>query len=200
MGSCSSFHKFEASDSATLIKNFRAYQQDLNFEYGNNIYGGHMGKKGLDITSMTFTDSQKAVDWISDNTDKHGNAKAVKVGDFSKAFPKTEAEKKLLSKLQTLESDILNFDKEIIKRVKSSKSATKSCEKCGSKIAVKFVKDVYCPVCGDSHFVKTATDLKKESTLRENLKEVTSKVHAAKKKYEQAGNQAYWLVGGWCPE
>ena len=170
-------------------------------ERGQDTYAGHIGiVNGLDISSQVFKDSRTAEEWLVNNTEKWGSAKAVKVGDFSKVFPVTMAEKKMNEAYIALKEEITNWDATIIKRVKAGKSAQKGCDKCGSKISIKHISHANCPVCGDHKFLKTATDDKKLSVMQSKFKDMTAKISVAKKKYETNAKETFWLVGAWCAE
>lgn len=189
---------FDPSSSQELTKAFEKHQEEERYENGNDGYSGHIGlANGLQINSKTFKDYDSAEEWLSNNTQKWGSAIAVKVGSFENAFPKTESEKKLSKAFQELETSLTNWDKDIIKRVKAGKSLQRSCTKCDSKISVLYIKDIYCPVCSNSKFLKTETDDKKFLALQTKYKAAKSKIDAAKQK-TKGKNDAYWLVGAVC--
>lgn len=199
MGACFDSVQFAASNTAELQKRFKDHQEGMCSDRGQDTYAGHIGiVNGLSITSQVFKDSKAGEEWLVNNTQKWESAKAVKVGDFSKVFPVTAAEKKLNDTYTALKDEITNWDSSIIKRVKAGKSAQKGCDKCGSKISIKYISHANCPVCGDSKFLKTATDDKKLSGMQVKLKDMEAKISVAKKKYEKNAKDTYWLVGAWC--
>lgn len=197
MGATTVYVSFPASSSEVLQSKFRDYQEEKRYERGNDGYGGHMGSaRGLSVLSKQFDLSKKddAYEWLENNTSKFDSAKAVKIGDFVNSFPKTAAEKKLVESQLQLSKEVSGWSLSLLKRVKSGKSVLRACEKCASKIAVKFLNDCNCPVCGKSQFLATATDFKQEKSVKARLSELNKKIEIAKKKYE-GKPQAYWLVG-----
>lgn len=62
--------------------------KELRDENGHR--GGYSGDfqtcDGLDVTSKTFPDEDEANDWLVNNTEKWGNARAVKVQKAPKAW------------------------------------------------------------------------------------------------------------------
>lgn len=199
MGACFDSRTFKASDEKTLKESFEKVQENACNENGSDSYAGHIGiVRGLEVTTKVFKDENSAYDYIHNNAQKWGCAIAVKVGDFSKVFPVTAAEKKELIKEQELQSKYSNWDKDLIMRVKQAKSTQRGCKKCGSKISVKYVNSINCPVCGDNHFVTTDTDNKAFQTLKSKLKEQTSKVKEMSKKYDEKNKSNYWYVGALC--
>ena len=199
MGACFNSVQFAASNTAELQRHFKKHQEYMCTERGQDPYAGHIGiANGLSITSQVFKDTKAADDWLVNNTQKWESAKAVKVGDFGKVFPVTAGEKKMNEAYIALKNEITNWDTNIIKRVKAGKSAQKGCDKCGSKISIKHISHVNCPVCGDFKFLKTATDDKKFAGMQIKLKEMEIKISGAKKKYDTNAKYTFWLVGAWC--
>ncbi len=192
---------FKACDEQTMRNKFRKYQDDACEEHGSGSYAGHIGiAAGLQVSTKVFKTKREAEDFLVEKAEKWGPAIAVKVGDFSQMFPVTATEKKEHTKLQELQNKFNNWDTDLITRAKQSKSTQRGCKKCGSKVAVKCVKSVYCPVCGDSHFIKTETDNKAFATLQVKLKAQQTKVNEMAKKYEEKNKDNCWYIGAWCAE
>lgn len=189
---------FPACSTDELKTKFKHHCEELIYERGNDAYAGHMGKSGLQITNMAFKDENEANNWVADNTQKWENAKAVKVGDFTKAFPQTAGDKKLAANFFDLEHEIKNWDSDILKRVKSGKSLQRSCDKCNSKITLSFLKTNDCPVCNNHLFLQTDTDVKKLKALRLKFSDVSKNYEEAKKKHMGKSKPAFWFVGAWC--
>lgn len=197
MGAMYDATTFEASDIQTLKKNFSNYQSNSCYEKGNDSYAGHIGiANGLAVTDKTFATIEEAEDYVFNRAVKWGSAIAVKVGNFGKSFPSTQAEKKDLAKMQELENKVLNWKEFLIKRAKEAKSSTRSCKKCQSKISVKYISTYNCPVCHDHDFIETETDKKNFKRLTENLRVQKTKVNKHKEKYKNV--KAYWYVGARC--
>jgi len=199
MGACFDSRTFKASSEKKLKEDFAEYQEHMCNENGQDSYAGHIGiANGLIIENKTFKNENEAHDYVSNRAEKWQAAVAVKVGDFSKVFPVTATEKKEVLKLDELKERVSNFQKDLIVRVKQSKSTQRGCKKCGSKISVKYVKDICCPVCGDHHFIETETDTKNLTNLKVKLKEQQTKVNVMSKKYDEKTKDTYWFVGALC--
>jgi predicted RNA-binding Zn-ribbon protein involved in translation (DUF1610 family) len=199
MGSCYNFLSLKACDEPALRKKFLQEQDDYCNQYGSDTYAGHIGiVKGLDITKKSFKTVKEAEDFVMETAQKWEAAIAVKVGDFSKVFPITATEKKDVIKLNELQANFDNWESNLIKRVKESKSSQRGCKSCGSKIAVKYLKQKNCPICGDIHFVET--DQKAFKSLKLKLKEQSEKVCQLEKKYADKNKNNFWYVGAWCAE
>jgi hypothetical protein len=209
MGATSRFETVPRCSEAELQKRFRNIVEEQQHEDGHDAYAGTFGSgSGLAITNKTFASDNEAHNWIADNAEKWGNILAVKVGDFNAGYFGTKAGKALLEKLEALvdESDV--FDTNLVKRAKAGKSKFRSCPKCESKIAVKYLggyggfssserhayfKVTACPVCG-SEFLRTPTDQKRYDSLQARLTKVKQEV--AKRKKEETTGGAHWLLGG----
>lgn len=201
MGACFDSVTFKACDVETLHQKFEDYQDSMRCENGSDSYAGHIGiANGLNVSTMVFKDTKAANEYVSNRAEKWGAAIAVKVGDFSKVFPVTTTEKKEVAKLKELENKYKNWDTDLLVRVKQAKSTQRGCKKCGSKISVKYVRSINCPVCGDVHFVKTETDNKNFKTLQVKLKEQQTKVATMSKKYDEKNKNNCWYIGAWCAE
>ncbi len=197
MGSHYYSRRFPVSSENELFERFAEFKEDQIFEYGHGRYTGDLKHHGLKVIKEIFTDASKADDYICENTDKYGPAYAIKVGDFNKAYPQTAKEKATVEKFNEIQKVIKNFEKDLIDRVKTSKSAFRGCKKCESKIAVKFVSLIDCPVCHSHDFIYTETDKNKLKALMEKSKELQKTINEQKEKYKNVN--AFWLVGGWSP-
>lgn len=193
--------KFNSCTTAELEKKFNILQEDYCDQYGTDTYAGHIGiATGLNIINKQFKDSKTAHEWLSDNTEKWGPALAVKVGDFSNVFPKTDSDKKLAASFAELSKTIGNWDTDIIKRVKAGKSLQRTCAKCASKITVSYIKSNACPVCADKGFLQTETDDKKLTALKLKYNDMQKKMDEAKQKSNEKNKDSYWLVGALCAD
>ena len=198
MGAIFASHSFKASDTTTLKNRFNDFAEEQCREYGDDYYSGHMGRKSLQVSDKSFKTAKLASEYLENYAEKSGPAIAVKVGDFSKVFPVTATEKKEVLKLNELKEKFQNWEGDLVKRARSAKSTQSGCKKCGSKIAIKFIKNMDCPVCGDNYFIKTETDLKAYNVLRIKLNEQNIKVTEMAKKYEAKNKDNFWYVGAWC--
>lgn len=199
MGACFDSVTFDACDTKVLTEKFREHQDAMCDDNGRDAYAGHIGiARGLTVSTKVFKTSEEAENYLVENAQKWGPAIAVKVGDFSKIFPVTATEKKEVKKLEELKEKFENWDKNLIVRAKSAKSAQRGCKKCGSKVAVKYISTNHCPVCGDMHFIETDTDKKARQTLQKNYQEQTKKVKEMSQKYKEKNKDNFWLVGAWC--
>lgn len=75
---------------------------------------------------------------------------------------------------------------------KSVKSALITCKRCGSKIATKFYKTNYCPVCDEDFRSKTTLDRIKNK--KEAVEKATKALEQYKSSYALKHGKIYWLV------
>lgn len=189
---------FPPYETDELKRKFLNYQESLLEESGNRSYAGHLGiKPGLTVTNKVFKNTDEAFDYI-DDFDKYGPAIAVKISEQTRVSSKEKKYKSELDKLSLLTAKINDWEKELIQKAKSVKSETRGCKKCGSKISVKFIKLMYCPVCLNQEFLQTETSKKQFDRLKESLKTQRNKVFDLKKEIDNNGGlKVYWFVGGW---
>lgn len=93
------------------------------------------------------------------------------------------------------------FGPDIIKRVRSAKSKTRGCSKCGSSIATTHIQSLNCPVCRHEYLV-TDTDRAKQKALNEKYEKLNKAAKEARdaelKKLAEKHGKFVWVVGGWC--
>lgn len=199
MGACYESVRFKASNEKAMRAQFVDYQGDMCIDRGSDTYAGHMGiVRGLEVVNKKFKNIEECEKYVIETAQKWGPALAIKVGDFSTVFPVKENEKKEVLKLEQLLSKYTQWDANLVVRVKKGKSSQKGCAHCGSKIAVKYINSVNCPVCGNKDFIKTETDKKNFNILDVNLKEQKIKVQGLSKKYDDKNNDICWYIGAWC--
>lgn len=193
-------YTFEASDEATLKRNFNERAEQDRFEHGAGAYSGTL-QHTFRIVAQTFKTINDAEVWVQNNTRKWEPAFAVKVGDFSKALFNTTKGNKLITQINDLRVKLENFDKDLLKKLATQKSLYKGCTNCGSKISVKhFVKgtSTFCPVCS-KELVKSAKDIEKLKSLQESYIQKNQELKDMKKEYnKKVGDKApCWYIGGW---
>lgn len=82
--------------------------------------------------------------------------------------------------------------------VATVKSEYISCKCCGSKLAVRYLKNNFCPLCHDD--LRPKTTLERLQTMESNIKELQQQVESLKRKenekaLEKTRNaETYWLV------
>ena len=204
-----------AMSELELRRNFKDYIQDLDTEYGHQQgYSGQMNNcSGLTISTSVFKKVSEAEDWLSEHTDKRGDAIAVKVGVFKPLFPVTAKDKSLMVSYQETKLAIENFEIMVAKRAKTQKSTKKTCAHCGSSIslrhlsvpdkwsdsdvssdcapAIKFMGKYYLTTVRkvtdcpvcQHNLLLTDTDTKNKLTLEKRIKELEAKVQDAKMAY-----------------
>lgn len=149
----------------------------------------------LTISDRVFNEAMLADDYLMEMVFKYGPALAVQIGDFSKAFPATLAQKKAVEKEQESKNLLDGWDASLIQRTKQSKSEFRGCKKCGSKIAVKYIKDTVCPVCTDPHFILTETDLKRLKKIQQDRAKQYEIVRIMRMEHNKNINEKpHWLV------
>lgn len=109
---------------------------DMAREGGTDAYCRNWNSNsGLQIVRGTFT-LKEAQAYAEKHADKRGDVLAFRIGDFSKAWPVTKAQKDIQEKLVKLEAESNEFDYRILERAQQQKSKTKKCLHCESSINV----------------------------------------------------------------
>lgn len=108
---------------------------------------------------------------------------------------------KLLEQRKQLVKFLNQQNTSIVERAKAGKSLFKGCTECESKISVKHVRSVSCPVCG-SNLLRTASDDKTKAAWELKLVALDEALKAREKVLAQKANLGgpvkVWVVGGWC--
>lgn len=207
MGANLNFETYKNCSNEDLKSKFKETQEQLSYEDGNGAYAGHLGiLPGISIKDITFKTQEEAEDYIEKNHQKWNAALAVKYNaKISKNKIQNASEDKLTAKIKLLNNELKEYPNLIIKRVKSQTSAQKGCKNCDSKINIKYIKSVHCPVCLND-FLYTDTDNKKIISIRNQIKDLEIKLKEETKKRvtkvtktDVKVNEVRWLVGGWCP-
>lgn len=219
MGACFNSKTYPPMLSSELEQKYREMIEQLRFERGNDGYNGTFTtNSGLSITTRQFPDLKAADEWLENNARKWEDVLAVRFGAWPALFEETPQGRDLVAKRQELEKAYEGFDLGIIRRVRSAKSKTKGCKKCGSSIAVSHIHEdrrryeylgerlriqdrhpaLDCPVCGHAYLL-TDTDTKRRAALLERLKAVQQKEREARAKYaaKHYDGRSGWALGGW---
>lgn len=113
---------------------------DMARESGTDGYCGNWNaNEGLRIVSGTFT-RETALAYAEKHREKNGDVLALRVGDFSKVWPITKAQKDLQERAAKLKAEANEFDYRILERAQAQKSKTKKCPHCESSINVKAIR------------------------------------------------------------
>lgn len=199
MGASYDSTTFKACDVNTLKAHFVNIQNNRCYDSGSDAYAGHIGiASGISVHEKVFKNNQSAEEYVMEVAQKWGPAIAVKVGDFSQIFPMKANEKKEVEKLSELQDKHTNWSKNLVERVKKSKSAFRGCKVCQSKIAVRYLRGTDCPVCSDMSFIETSTDKANYKVLTDRLQEQKKKVKEMERKYLEKNKENYWYIGAWC--
>lgn len=210
-------------------KEFEAKLKDLIAEdkwtRGNDSYNGALfhcsrGREYIHPKGAKAT-WQEVEDFLIDKTSKY-EMNFAKVGDFSKAFPETKQDKKIVEDLAEVEKQLKSYYSDICNRFLNAKSSSKKCDKCESVITKTGFKahlrrvevsekieqmsplqtatyeeaKVACPCCG-ADFLITNTDETKKKALREKQKTLKAKHAEAVGRYEAKvprDKRPYWLI------
>lgn len=80
MGSNFQTETMEHTTPEVLKDRWAKYMDELTYMYGHDCYNGTFSTcRGLQITDITFNSDNEAEEWLCDNTEKWGEAVAVKV-------------------------------------------------------------------------------------------------------------------------
>lgn len=119
------------------------YQDQLSEmarEGGTDGYCGNWNSNyGLHIVNGTFT-QKEAEAYCDKNLEKRGDVFALRIGDFSKMWPVTKAQKDIQERAAKLEAECNEFEYRILERAQKQKSKTKKCLHCESSINVHKIR------------------------------------------------------------
>ncbi len=117
---------------------FNEQLSDMAHESGTGPYSGNWcGNQGLHVHPNTVKTDAEAAALCERLCDKWGPVLAVRVGDFTKVFPQSKADKALSEKAQELTQAVDLFDWSVLDRAQKAKSKTRKCPHCESSINVK---------------------------------------------------------------
>ncbi len=91
-------------------------------------------------------------------------------------------------------------------RLKTQKSATRTCTRCGSGVAVRFLRSAACPVCDFKEFALTKADIERRGKLIAEGVALEEAIAAAKAEWSAAEirkagadpSKLQWFIGAWC--
>jgi hypothetical protein len=227
MGASYSSRVFPDMPESELAKKIEAAMADDAYEDGH-LYSGSWGVKSgfyfvrdrgsLHNAVKTFDSVQAADDYISEENDKFGGLTVVRArivemklpdgkiastaNDWSSVqVPMGKAVAAAHEKAKAANTALNQFGPDIIKRVRSAKSKTRGCGKCGSSIATTHIQSLNCPVCRHEYLV-TDTDRAKQKALTEKYEKLDKAAKEARdaelKKLAEKHGKFVWVVGGWC--
>lgn len=125
---------------AKLKEWFQDELADMARSGGTDSYCGNWNSNdGLRIVSGVFT-AVTAEAYAEKHREKRGDVLAFQVGDFSKVWPVTKAQKDIQSRVLQLEAEVNEFDYRILERAQAQKSKSKKCLHCESSINVKKIR------------------------------------------------------------
>jgi rubrerythrin len=169
-------------------------QKELRIEQGCDTYAGHIGimPDGINFVDITpFSNSDEAEEYIGDNHDKWMQAMAVPYVGMARV-PDKQSERNAKA-LKKAEDDLDKLEASIIRKIKSTKSKTIGCKKCGSSVSRKWLRNASCPVCSAVDIFYSKTQVKQLKAKEENVRSLQGrKVNRIRK------NTTCYVVGGWC--
>jgi hypothetical protein len=187
---------------------------DMLHEHGHDTYAGHWGCKEptVQVHEKRFESVEAAEEFISENNQKWDGLTACKAITTKQiTFPHTKGDQELQRKRKELADYIFpigfqemsGFEKEVVERIRKQKSKLKTCEHCSSRVAIKHIRHVNCPVCG-KEFLLTDTDRKRVEAWQKKHANIKKKIQARTSELERENvgktKKGYvWVVGGWCP-
>lgn len=191
----SRFNTYTYNGAAKELSDFHSeYQHEERLEGGSDTYAGHLGilADGLHIVDVKpYAFASDAREYIENNHSKWNCAFAVpfkgEVRDYD------SASKKIIAQRKKAELDLALSKRKFLKQIKSTKSKTIGCKKCGSAITRSYLSEAVCPVCrGD---LLTATQLSQLKSRKIKLSKLNQQ---SLQKISKTGT--CYIVGGWCPE
>lgn len=196
------------SDEPTLRAWVRESQDRDAYEHGSSYSGGWNMCRGLRILPQrVFSTQSEAEEYVYEHAEKWGDLLAVpfmkKVTCPKEVLDKDGPITELKAALDALLAKQGGLNPGIIARTKAGKSSTKGCPHCESKIAVKHIRHVCCPVCNQD-FLTTDTDRKALAALELSIAKCRVKIDDRKlaifnKTFPgRHPEEKFWLVGGVC--
>lgn len=188
---------FQTDDSSEVKKEFDRWVADARYERGHGPYTGSIGEKdGLRFSGVgPFKNVDEAEEYLINNNEKWGPAEAVRfVTNERLTTASANAKKRLNDAILKAKANLEALKKKFDDDLRKSKSAFRSCKKCSSKIAKKYIKDD-CQVCGESMI---------SATQSSRIRKAEQKVYDAQanmRKWQPKmtkGKSVNYLVGGWC--
>lgn len=119
---------------------YRGQLSEMAREGGTDGYCGNWNSNdGLHIVRGVFTE-KTAEEYAEKNLEKRGDVLAFQIGDFSKQWPVTKAQKDLQERAAKLDAELNEFEYRILERAQAQKSKTKKCAHCESTINVHKIR------------------------------------------------------------
>ena len=179
-----------------LPSHHKVLQEEECEIHGNDTYAGHIGimPSGINfVERKAFENEEQAREYLEDNHKKWDRAMAVPFKGTGVVYDKAsqllrDQRNKVTAELTTLEADILLS-------IRSTKSKTIGCKKCGSSVSRLYITCADCPVCGKRETFYSKTQAERIKRKRDKLRQLNSK----SLKQTQTITTCY-VVGGWCVE
>ena len=181
-------------DKSKLEDYHREEQQDQCLQFGNDSYAGHIGvmPSGIDfVKRKPFASASEAREYLEDNHNKWDCAMAVPYKTIGKTF--SNASFKLMDQRDKVQSELKTLEADILLRIRTTKSKTIGCKKCGSSISRLHITSTDCPVCGKRESFYSTTQATQIKRKREKLDRLNAKPLTSTK-----GKVIHYVVGGWC--
>jgi len=165
-------------------------------------YSGCIGMLGtrIDWQDGAFPTEEEAVEYLSDNHQKHGTAWAISFFISKKLTSRQKIKnKELEAKYHQASNKHMELRTEVITQFREGKSLLVSCKVCNSKLSREHVKrlwhhEVRCPVCSSQMLSPTSLDRIKKSAVR--VERVQKEWHSSNK--GKPSKEIGWVIGGIC--
>lgn len=193
------------------------------YNRGHDSYNGSISHCELELSQKKFPTREAASKYLDSVDVQKRTALAVQYGSPIGAFPATQKEKELEKRLTDLQTELLLFDHEVLKRFVASKSASKKCTHCGSVISKKsrerlaaenfkgnydrmdsgfdrrdYIREqTSCPAC-NHNLLMTDTDVKRKNSLVERARKAEEQKREIMKTRKAPAPYGY-LVTAACP-
>lgn len=205
------FNKFNpGAEKETIQREWEAMREENLHECGHDSYSGGIGTMapGVDFVSIRpFESEAEAEEYLADNHDKWDAALAVPYKGSILVPTKEEAAH--AEKLQKAQAYLDALMSRTLIDIKSTKSKTIGCKKCGSHINRQYLReesptqswytrsyDLTCPICRGASLL---SDTQKK-LLAAAQKKVSDLEHAPIKEGWMRKDGIAYVVGGWCAE
>ena len=204
MGSTVVTRTYKDCTPAELREWASAVQNEVARSCGEEYSGEWNMCHGVEICATPergFENEAEVEDWLEPHLQKWEALLAVRVQlPTKKAL--TEKQKVLAQELAAQEVELhrqlRSFYEEALNAVRTGKSRFRTCPACKSSVAVQYLKQAACPVCGSGELVLTATRQKQLAGLTARQKRVLQKKQALQQQANSGPRKWVWVVSGMC--
>lgn len=224
MGGRLVIRRYDDCRNSEVISKIKADQDQAAHEDGHSYSGDWGDKHGVCVyENKIFDTPDEAQDFIGENSDKSDPIVAVKARVM---LTSTYAKHlKCLGELNALKKTIgLTWDRDLrimipadgntlvtshLVRLKSGKSKSRACPKCGKRIIIANMVSADCPHCREMNIFFNQSEINKHEKVKAKREALSRQADSLLRQHfdeKRAGLKVrnvkglIWLAGGWCRE